>query len=42
MIEPFVNMGYIIKIFDVTNYDTPNDYKTYQYLVKLFYKIVLF
>ena len=34
MIEPLVNMGYKIKIFDVTNYlcwGTPNDYKTYQY-----------
>jgi NDP-sugar pyrophosphorylase family protein len=34
MIEPLVNMGYKIKIFDVENYlcwGTPNDYKTYNY-----------
>ena len=34
MIEPLVNMGYKIKIFDVKNYlcwGTPNDYKTYNY-----------
>lgn len=34
MIEPLVNAGYKIKIFDVTNYlcwGTPNDYRTYNY-----------
>ena len=34
MIMPLVNMGYKVKIFDVTNYlcwGTPNDYKTYNY-----------
>lgn len=39
MIEPLVNMGYKIKIFDVTNYlcwGTPNDYKTYQYWLEYF------
>jgi NDP-sugar pyrophosphorylase family protein len=41
MIEPLVNMGYKIKIFDVTNYlcwGTPNDYKTYNYWKEYFSK----
>jgi hypothetical protein len=39
MIEPLVNMGYKIKIFDVKNYlcwGTPNDYETYQYWLNYF------
>ena len=39
MIEPLVNMGYKIKIFDVENYlcwGTPNDYKTYNYWKEYF------
>ena len=39
MIEPLVNMGYKIKIFDVDNYlcwGTPNDYKTYNYWKEYF------
>lgn len=42
MIEPLVNMGYKIKIFDVTNYlcwGTPNDYRTYQYWLEYFTNI---
>ena len=42
MIEPLVNMGYKIKIFDVTNYlcwGTPNDYKTYNYWLEYFTKL---
>lgn len=42
MIEPLVNMGYKIKIFDVKNYlcwGTPNDYKTYQYWLEYFNSI---
>ena len=34
LIEPLINKGYKVKIFDVTNYlcwGTPNDYKTYNY-----------
>lgn len=41
MIEPLVNMGYKIKIFDVKNYlcwGTPNDYKTYNYWKEYFVK----
>jgi NDP-sugar pyrophosphorylase family protein len=44
MIEPLVNMGYKIKIFDVKNYlcwGTPNDYETYQYWLKYFTKSVI-
>ena len=39
MIEPLVNMGYKIKIFNVENYlcwGTPNDYKTYNYWKEYF------
>ena len=39
MIMPLVNMGYKVKIFDVTNYlcwGTPNDYKTYNYWKEYF------
>jgi len=39
MIEPLVNMGYNVKIFDVENYlcwGTPNDYKTYNYWKEYF------
>lgn len=42
MIEPLVNMGYKIKIFDVKNYlcwGTPNDYETYQYWLDYFTNI---
>jgi bifunctional N-acetylglucosamine-1-phosphate-uridyltransferase/glucosamine-1-phosphate-acetyltransferase GlmU-like protein len=41
MIMPLVNMGYKVKIFDVTNYlcwGTPNDYKTYNYWKEYFIK----
>ena len=41
MVEPLVNMGYKIKIFDVENYlcwGTPNDYKTYNYWKEYFTK----
>jgi NDP-sugar pyrophosphorylase family protein len=41
MIEPLVNMGYKVKIFDVNNYlcwGTPNDYKTYNYWKEYFVK----
>lgn len=39
MIMPLINMGYKVKIFDVTNYlcwGTPNDYKTYNYWKEYF------
>jgi bifunctional N-acetylglucosamine-1-phosphate-uridyltransferase/glucosamine-1-phosphate-acetyltransferase GlmU-like protein len=39
MIEPLVNSGYKVKIFDVENYlcwGTPNDYKTYNYWKEYF------
>jgi hypothetical protein len=39
MIEPLVNMGYKIKIFNVDNYlcwGTPNDYTTYNYWKEYF------
>jgi CTP:phosphocholine cytidylyltransferase-like protein len=39
MIEPLVEMGYKIKIFNVQNYlcwGTPNDYKTYNYWLDYF------
>ena len=42
MIEPLINIGYKIKIFDVKNYlcwGTPNDYKTYQYWLDYFSNI---
>jgi hypothetical protein len=42
MIEPLVNSGYKVKIFDVENYlcwGTPNDYKTYNYWKEYFNKI---
>lgn len=39
LIEPLINMGYKVKIFDVDNYlcwGTPNDYKTYNYWYEYF------
>jgi NDP-sugar pyrophosphorylase family protein len=39
MIEPLINMGHKIKIFNVDNYlcwGTPNDYKTYNYWKEYF------
>ena len=42
MIEPLINMGYKIKIFDVKNYlcwGIPNDYKIYQYWLDYFSNI---
>ena len=44
MIEPLVNMGYKVKIFDVENYlcwGTPNDYKTYNYWKEYFINIII-
>jgi NDP-sugar pyrophosphorylase family protein len=41
VIEPLINKGYTIKIFNVDNYlcwGTPNDYKTYEYWYDYFNK----
>ena len=41
MIEPLINKGYKVKIFNVDNYlcwGTPNDYKTYNYWYEYFIK----